>query len=760
MIRFCASVLLAVFLLSSNGPAQQAPSPGPLAPSDTSSFAATLGSLIDSCNVLQTYVRDGKVSEQHHEDVLPTIERILDCLDLSQLPTELRSTAGVESALYLKEILDRTEIPDVNEIPGVASPSDSTTAPIRWQIPGTRIAIARVELEPGQVAYLFTPATVRRAAEYYRVIKPLPYRSEGRPVSPDLHDTYIAATKERPTRTADTSSPRGTFTLFFDACTEIYELINRERYFDREDPEFDRIAQRIISCLDTSQLPEYARQYFDGEAAVCLKEVLDRVSLPPEEVIPGPESIETGEGGAALLRWQVPRTQIVITKMETGPRRGEYLFSAGTVSRAPELYDKVRTVPYRTTGRQVTDGFYEWWLSSPGNPGVAALLDRLPGWFQLRRGGLALWQWCGLLPAIPISLLLMFLAFRTGKARGDQVRGKNLLGYWLSLGFPILALTIPFAFKHYVWVYLNIRGDAVYAINFCADVILLLGLIWLIIQVSGRIAESIIALPQIAPGGLDANLIRLIGRVLGIAAAVIMFLEGGRYLGFPITTLIASAGIGGLAIALSAQGLIKGLFGTVSILLDKPYRVGDRIVVHAREGIVEEIGLRSTKIRAMNNHLISIPNDQMADAEIENIGKRTHARRKTEIHIPLDTPRAQVEEAVQCIRAALDNHEGMDPKFPPRVYFAEFSPGAFTIKIYYWFTPPDEWKFMEFSEKINMQIFAAFEDRGIQFSLPARHSYWKEDDQQGPLEIVLRDGSDQAGKPNQTGQPRIAPMPE
>ena len=80
-------------------------------------------------------------------------------------------------------------------------------------------------------------------------------------------------------------------------------------------------------------------------------------------------------------------------------------------------------------------------------------------------------------------------------------------------------------------------------------------------------------------------------------AATIVFLEGGRYLGFPLTTLLASAGIGGLAIAFSAQGMIRGLFGTVTILLDRPFHVGDRIVVKGQDGFVEEIGLRSTKIR-------------------------------------------------------------------------------------------------------------------------------------------------------------------
>ena len=101
---------------------------------------------------------------------------------------------------------------------------------------------------------------------------------------------------------------------------------------------------------------------------------------------------------------------------------------------------------------------------------------------------------------------------------------------------------VPIGFKHFAWEYMNIRGSAIYIVNFCSDLVFLLGVLGLIVGGSSRAAESIVALPRVSPQGLDANLIRIIFRVLGIVAAVIVFLEGGRHLGFPITTLIASAG--------------------------------------------------------------------------------------------------------------------------------------------------------------------------------------------------------------------------
>jgi MscS family membrane protein len=745
--RFVVAVSLWIVLSPSSASAQQPAPLHPLQPSDTLSPAATLASLIDSCNELHDLINDETFSVERAGELLPTTQRVLDCLDLTELPKELQTTAGMESALFLKEVLDRIELPASEDIPGVVDSESSDDAPVRWQIPLTRIAIARMELGPYRNAYLFTPGTVRRAAQDYQMVKGLPYRADGRTVSPGLYDAYVAITKQGPTQSADTSSPRGTLTLFLDSCNELHQAIRQERHYNRNNAKFHQLGQQIISCLDTSQLPEYAREYFDAEAAVCLKEILDRIQLPPAEAIPGVESVEAIDGSEALVRWQVPGTQIIMSKIQEGPHRGEFLFSAETVSRAPEFYQKALSLPYRQDERPVSEGFYEWWLSSPGNPTVAALVDRLPIGFHHRLFGMAIWQWFGLLPAIPLSLALMFFAFRLEKTRGDRVRGHSLPSYWLSLGFPVVAILIPIGFKHFVWEYLTIRGTPVYVVNFCADIVFLLAVLALIIRSSSRVAESIIALPHISPKGLDANLIHLICRVLGIAAAVVVFLEGGRHLGFPVTTLIASAGIGGLAIALSAQGLIKGLFGTVSILLDKPYRVGERIVVKGHDGIVEEIGLRSTKVRALTNHLISIPNDQMADAEIENIGKRQHIRRSADVRIPLDTPREKVEEAVDCIRSVLDDHEGMDPKLPPRVYFTEFAADAFYIRLIYWFTPPDIWAYHAFSEKVNLEIFQAFEQRGIQFSLPFRHSYWKQDDEQGPFEVTLRNNPEQTGQP-------------
>ena len=290
---------------------------------------ATLRSFIDACNELYDLAENEKTAEDFNTRVLPAAQRIRDCLDLNALPGELRDTVGLESSVYLKEVLDRIELPEDDEIPDATAGEAEPVS--RWRIPGTRLTIARVQSGPHEGAYLFSPETVRQAAKFYSAAKQLPYRNEGPRVSAGFQDRYVALTKLQPTLAADTSSPRGTLTLFLDKTNEVYELTRSKKYVDRTEPEFMTPVTQIFRCLDLSEVPEYSREYYASEVAACLKEVMDRVTLPPAEEIPGPEDVSALEGGEALARWQIPNTKITIGRIEEGPRRGEYLFTTDTV---------------------------------------------------------------------------------------------------------------------------------------------------------------------------------------------------------------------------------------------------------------------------------------------------------------------------------------------------------------------------------------------------------------------------------------------
>lgn len=136
-------------------------------------------------------------------------------------------------------------------------------------------------------------------------------------------------------------------------------------------------------------------------------------------------------------------------------------------------------------------------------------------------------------------------------------------------------------------------------------------------------------------------------------------------------------------------------------------------------------------------HLVTLPNDQLARSDVENVGRRPHIKRIADIHLPLDTPRESIEKALAIIRAELEEHEGMDPDFPPRAFFTDYLPTAFNIRVIYWYNPPNYWDFLEMSEKVNLAIFRAFEEQEIQFSMPARITHTSLDSKEKPVEVKM-----------------------
>jgi MscS family membrane protein len=530
-----------------------------------------------------------------------------------------------------------------------------------------------------------------------------------------------AATEEaNVVRPADTSSPRATLKSFIDSCNEFHDLIERAHYFDRSKPQHYAPASRLLDCLDVSELPQFARDDIASEAAVCLKEILDRVKLPPYSEIPDIKAIEAAGGFEKLAQWRVPGTRITITRVNEGPRRHEYVFSPGTVSRAVNYYHDVQSLPYRKTGPAVSPGFFQWYVSAPGGPLTAAIVDRLPRWTRDRWLGVSIWKWAALCVASLLTLLMMGFAYRLQGTLADRYHDDFPFRYGLTIVLPIAAMLMPLVFKSFVRNALALRGTPLYVVTFLADVAIMLAALIVVFGVCNRIAAMIIASPKINPQGLDAQFIRIVAKLISMIGGLIVFLAGGQYLGIPVTTLLASAGIGGLAVALGAQDTLKTLFGTMTLLTDKPFRVGERIVVGKYDGFVEDIGLRSTKLRLLTGHQVAVPNDELARIDIENVGRRRHIRRIANIHIPLDTPREKLEKAVAAIRAAVANHEGMDPALPPRVCFFDFHPTAFVIRVIYWYNPPEYWDYLALSEKINFEIFRVLDEQQIQFSPPTR----------------------------------------
>jgi MscS family membrane protein len=190
----------------------------------------------------------------------------------------------------------------------------------------------------------------------------------------------------------------------------------------------------------------------------------------------------------------------------------------------------------------------------------------------------------------------------------------------------------------------------------------------------------------------------------------------------PVSALLAGLGLGGLAFALAAQDTIKNLFGSLVIFTDKPFGLGDRINYDGHDGIIEEVGLRSTRLRRLDGHQVTIPNGELANKSIHNIAKRPFIRRIFTLGVTYDTTPEKVSRAKEILEDVLRDHEGMDPKgeMLPRVYFSDFSSSSLDFKCMYWYHPAAYWDYMKFSEWVNLEILRRFNEEGIEFAFPTQ----------------------------------------
>jgi MscS family membrane protein len=212
--------------------------------------------------------------------------------------------------------------------------------------------------------------------------------------------------------------------------------------------------------------------------------------------------------------------------------------------------------------------------------------------------------------------------------------------------------------------------------------------------------------------------------VIGLAAIQLFQSISGQN----ITTILAGLGLAGMAVALGAQDTIKNFFGFLMIVLDKPFQIGDRIDFDGHDGVVEKVGLRSTRMRRLDGHVVSIPNMLAADKVIHNIGGRIHIRRIMNIGITYNTPPKKVEQAITIVKDILKDHEGMHEDWPPYVYFKDFADSALIIFAIYWYHPPAYWDYMKHAEYVNLEILKRFNKAGIEFAFPTQTVYMGKDD--------------------------------
>lgn len=222
----------------------------------------------------------------------------------------------------------------------------------------------------------------------------------------------------------------------------------------------------------------------------------------------------------------------------------------------------------------------------------------------------------------------------------------------------------------------------------------------------------------------NEQLFPVINRTLKTFIVVVAVLVTTQNLGLNITAMLASLSIGGLALGLAAQDTVANLFGAVAVFMDKPFRIGDRIKLDSIDGVVESIGLRSTRIRNLDGYLVTVPNKTMGNATITNVTRRPTIKTEMNIGITYDASTEKVKRAVAILNELYGGHPLTHDW---SVSFNRFGDSALNLAVAHWSKAPNNKAYLASMEELNLSIKNRFDAEGIEFAFPTQTLYIKQE---------------------------------
>jgi MscS family membrane protein len=435
---------------------------------------------------------------------------------------------------------------------------------------------------------------------------------------------------------------------------------------------------------------------------------LDALSDRPEGL--ADDGLPPGRDRIGSIRARGGPVDLLLARVPAAGGGQVWKVSASTVARIPELYARYGYPPF---------------------------VDRLPREFvEWHLFGTDLWQWIGLLALVPVAWGLAFLvawvilrlarslARRTTSALDDRIvesvhRPLRFLAtlylflagsYWLGLDVPVQGFLVRVS-----------RGLTILLVTWvCLRLVDIL--------TSAARERMVREERRAAVSMLDLSCRG--AKVLIVALGLLGLLQN---LGFNVSGIVAGLGLGGVALAFAAQKTVENLFGGVSLSLDQPIRVGDFCAFGGRSGTVEDVGLRSTRVRTLERTVVSVPNAQLAAIEIENHTARDRFRISTTIGVRYETSPGQLRRLVAGIRGMLAAH----PKVvqdPLRVRFVGFGPSSLNIEIHTYVGTPDIEEFFAIREELYLGIMDLVAATGSGFAFPSQTLYLGRDHAPGGKE--------------------------
>jgi len=463
-------------------------------------------------------------------------------------------------------------------------------------------------------------------------------------------------------------------------------------------------AENYTTAAQYLQMSPARRSVLGEQVATELKAVLDAafvgslrtISTNPEGT-PQP-GIPPDHERVGTLSVYDSEVDVILVRV-TDPNAGRiWLFSADTLSRIPELYEQVEAHQVETHVPRVL--------------------------VQSHFLGMSVWLWLALLIAIPVAALLAWILielvvfplmwWRGIRKQPQLADWRKVSGpVWLVLGVMIHRILVsflgmPLLHRHYYFM--------------TARVVFIIGLGWLALRALSRgmqrLRDRAIARGHTGTGSLVLLGQRVAKALVVIAAALAVL----GVLGFNLTTALAGLGIGGLAIGFGAQKTIENLFGGISLLGDEVIRVGDTCNFNGRVGTIEDISLRSTRIRTVERTELSIPNGALATMNIENLSRRDKFLFNPNLGLRPETTPDQLRYVLSAARRMLYQHPKVET-VSARIRLAGLEQGWPVLEVFTYVLTRDGNEFPAIREDILLRLMNIVEDAGTGFTFPSQNIY-------------------------------------
>ncbi len=250
---------------------------------------------------------------------------------------------------------------------------------------------------------------------------------------------------------------------------------------------------------------------------------------------------------------------------------------------------------------------------------------------------------------------------------------------------------------------------------------------WALLRSTALLAEVLKTVTARTNSDLDDHLVPLVIRIGRVAVFVLIFVFLAQEFDYPVGGLLAGLGVAGMAFALAAKDTLSNWFGALMIYTDRPFDIGDWVKTSSLEGVVEDIGLRSTRIRTFSKTVVSVPNSSLANDVIENFSRMPIRRIYFKFGVTYSTTPGQMRETLERIKDILRDHPDVDQSFW-LVKFTEFTDSALSIMLYFFTTTTDWQRYLAIREEVNLKILERIAEIGVQAAFPSQSIYMENDD--------------------------------